>query len=105
MAKRIFRNMVLTVLLAVLFTAMLIVSTLYNAHESSMSRQLRQEADIIADALEMAEDDIGYLNNLNIDSRITFVSADGVVLFDSEANPAQMENHAASIGKYRRGGT
>jgi len=95
MAKRIFRNIVLTVLLAVLFTAMLIVPTLYNAHESSMSRQLRQEADIIADALEMAEDDIGYLNNLNIDSRITFVSADGVVLFDSEANPAQMENHAA----------
>lgn len=93
MAKRIFRNLALTALLAVLCTVALIVPVLYNVYERGMSRELRQEADIIASALEMAEEDISYLENMNITSRITLVSDSGVVLFDSEANAAQMENH------------
>ena len=53
MAKRIFRNMVLTAILTVLLAAAVIVPSLYTAHENRMSSALRQEAGIIADALEL----------------------------------------------------
>ena len=43
----------------------------------------------------MAEDDIAYLKMLNTDSRITLLALDGQVLYDSVADSARMENHAA----------
>ena len=94
MAKRIFRNIVLTAILTVLLAAAVIVPSLYTAHENRMSSALRQEAGIIADALELAEDDPAYLKQLDTESRISLISADGTVLFDSVADAAQMENHA-----------
>lgn len=94
MAKRIFRNMVLTAILTVMLAAAVIVPSLYTAHENRMSSALRQEAGIIADALELAEDDPAYLKQLDTESRISLISADGTVLFDSVADAAQMENHA-----------
>lgn len=94
MAKRIFKNMVLTAILAVLLTAGLIVPVLYNVHENDMSRELKQEAGFIVSALELATDDIVYLKKLDSESRITLISADGTVLFDSVADAARMENHA-----------
>lgn len=95
MAKRIFRNMVLTAILTVLLAAAVIVPSLYTAHENRMSSALRQEAGIIADVLELAEDDPTYLKQLDTESRISLISADGTVLFDSAADASQMENHAA----------
>ena len=95
MAKRIFRNVVLAVILSVLLTAAIIVPSLYRVHENSMRRELHQEADCIVLALEIAEDDLAYLESLNTDSRITLLASDGNVLYDSVADAAQMENHAA----------
>lgn len=94
MAKRIFRNVVLTAVLVVLLTAAIIVSSLYTVYENRLSQELRQEAEYIVHALEMAEDDIAYLNMLNTDSRITLLALDGQVLYDSAADSARMENHA-----------
>ena len=95
MAKRIFRNVVLTAVFAVLLTAAIIVSSLYTVYENRLSQELRQEAEYIVHALEMAEDDIAYLKMLNTDSRITLLALDGQVLYDSVADSARMENHAA----------
>lgn len=95
MAKRIFRNVVLAVILSVLLTSAIIVPSLYTVHEKSMSRELHQEADCIVLALEIADDDLAYLESLNTDSRITLLDSDGDVLYDSVADAAQMENHAA----------
>ena len=94
MARRIFRNVVCTAVLAVLLTTALIVPSLYSAYESSMSRELRREAECISLALEMAEDSIAFLKKMNTGSRITLISPDGTVLFDSMANETRMENHA-----------
>ncbi len=94
MAKRIFRNMALTAILTVLLAAAVIVPSLYTAYENRMGSALRQEAGIIADALELAEDDPVHLKQLDTESRISLISADGTVLFDSAADAAQMENHA-----------
>ncbi len=94
MARRIFRNIVLAAVLAVLLTAVLIVPALYNAHENSMSRELRQEAEGIAQALGWLEDEAAYLQSLHTDSRVTLIAPDGEVIYDSMAEAAQLENHA-----------
>ena len=41
-------------------------------------------------------DGVEYLEGLDIDegSRVTWVSADGSILYDTEADPSEMENHA-----------
>lgn len=94
MARRIFRSIALAAVLAVLLTAVLIVPALYNAHEASMRRELRQEAAGVARALDLLEDGADYLAGLQTDSRVTLISPDGAVRFDSMADAAQMENHA-----------
>lgn len=35
-----------------------------------------------------------YLNDLQVSSRVTWVDRDGTVLYDNQADPAKMENHA-----------
>ena len=53
--------------------------------------ELRTEANIMA---QQIEDDDSYLQNMNsIENRITLIAADGKVIFDSQADPADMENH------------
>ena len=94
MAKRIFRNMLLTAIFTVLLATALIVPSLYKAHENHMVSVLRQEAAILASVLELADDDPAYLKQLDTESRISLIAADGTVLFDSAADAARMENHA-----------
>lgn len=94
MAERIFRNVVLTAVLAVLLTAMLIVPALYDAHESSMVNELRQETDSLASALALTEDAVEYLAGLNTLNRITLIASDGTVRYDNMADASQMVNHA-----------
>lgn len=94
MSSRIFRNIVLTALLAVLITAGLVVFTMYAVYENGMSNDLKLEAGYIRRALEAADDDFEYLASLGTENRITLIAPDGTVLFDSKAAISQMENHA-----------
>ena len=93
MAKRIFRNVVMTAIIAVLLTAAVIIPSLYTVHENSMRQELRQEADCIASALALTDSDTAYLEQLNTASRITLISGNGAVVYDSAAEAAQLENH------------
>jgi len=94
MTKRIFRNILLIAILIALLAAAVIVPPLYTAYESRMSSVLRQEAAVIVSALELAADDAAFLKQLDTQNRISLISEDGTVLFDSAADAAQMENHA-----------
>lgn len=94
MARRIFRNIALVSVLAVLLSAALIVPTLYRAYEESMCTELMQEARIIAGVLQNEGDEASFLQTLPADSRITLIAPDGEVLFDNWADALHMENHA-----------
>ena len=94
MTKRIFRNILLTSVLALLLTSALLVGTLYNVYESRISAELRTEAEYIVRALETMEDDLSFLRGLTLNNRITLISPDGVVLYDSAADEARMDSHA-----------
>ena len=94
MTKRIFRNILLTSVLALLLTSALLVGTLYNVYESRISAELRTEAEYIVRALDTMEDDLSFLRGLTLNNRITLISPDGVVLYDSAADEARMDSHA-----------
>lgn len=93
MAKRIFRNVVLTAIIAVLLTNFLTVFTMYNAYEESITQELRQEAEYVIHALEASPDQVLYLQGLETNNRITLIENDGMVIFDNAVKVSGMENH------------
>ena len=94
MTKRIFRNILLTSVMALLLTSALLVGTLYNVYEGRISAELRTEAEYIVRALDTMDDDLSFLRGLTLNNRITLISPDGVVLYDSAADEARMDSHA-----------
>ncbi len=79
---------------AVLLTATLIFSVIYKWYYSDIKNTMRIKAEYIAAAMDL--DPQGYLNAIGSfsNSRLTWIGADGDVLFDSWADAKEMENHA-----------
>ena len=94
MTKRIFRNILLTAVLALLLSAALLVGTLYNVYEGRISAEMRTEAEYIVRALDMLPDDLTYFANFAPDNRVTLIAPEGAVLYDSDADEARMDSHA-----------
>ena len=94
MTKRIFRNILLTSVMALLLTSALLVGTLYNVYEGRISAELRTEAEYIVRALDTMQDDLNFLRGLTPNNRITLISPDGIVLYDSAADQARMDSQA-----------
>lgn len=93
MTSKIFKS-TLTVAIAVLLASLVIITgVLYQYFASLQESQLKDELSLAASAAEQLGDD--YLERLNSERyRLTWVSADGTVLFDTHAEAAAMENHA-----------
>ena len=94
MTKRIFRNILLTAVLALLLTSALLVGTLYNVYEGRISAELRTEAAYIVRALDASRDDLDYFAGICPTTRVTLISPEGTVLYDSEADETLMDSHA-----------
>ncbi|WP_019892689.1 sensor histidine kinase [Allobaculum stercoricanis] len=93
MTSKILRS-ILSVATVVLISSMLVVTGfLYSYFDGVQQTQLKTELNLAAKATEQLG--IDYLESLNTDQyRLTWVAPDGTVIFDSEADPATMENHA-----------
>ena len=93
MKKRIFWS-ILTVALSVLLLCFaVIMGVLYDHFSAVQKSQLRSELSLAAHGAETGGMD--WLSDLEPDAyRLTLVSMDGTVLYDSEADAAAMENHA-----------
>ena len=93
MTKRIFRS-ILGVSLAVLLASLvLIVGVLHGYFQDRVSGELESLAAYIAHGVE--ENGTDYLTeDLPGSYRITWVDADGTVLFDNRQDPEEMGNHA-----------
>ena len=94
MTRRIFRNILLTAVLALLLSSALLVGTLYNVYEGRISAEMRTEAEYIVRALDMLPDDRTYFTDFAPDNRVTLIAPDGSVLYDSDADEARMDSHA-----------
>ncbi len=94
MKKKIFRSVFFTAVLATLLASGLILAVLYGVFDQQIRLELREEARYMARALEQAQDDEAYLDQVDASTkRITWIGADGGVLFDNAADVQGMENH------------
>ncbi|MDD7290142.1 MAG: ATP-binding protein [Clostridiales bacterium] len=91
MTGKIFRSCVLVGLAAILVCSGLFLAIMANQYEQEIYRQMKQEAAYVSRGLE--ETGVDYFTSLKASQRLTWVDADGTVLYDSAADPASMENH------------
>ena len=93
MTKRIFKYISLVALAVFLACLVLILGVLYEYFTSVTENQLAAQTELAAAGTEL--DGLEFLESLDgEDCRITWVAADGSVLFDSIADAATMENHS-----------
>jgi len=93
MISKVFKS-ILSVALAVLMASlMIIIGVLYPYFGGVQESQLKDELSLAAEATQQLGEN--YLENLDSDRyRLTWVDADGTVIFDSHAHASTMENHA-----------
>ena len=93
MTSKIFKS-ILSVAIAVLLASfVIIIGVLYPYFGDVQETQLKDELSLAASATEQLGE--SYLEGLDYTRyRLTWVDADGTVLFDSHADAAAMENHA-----------
>lgn len=93
MKKRVFLTVFGTALITVLVSVMLLVGVTYQYIHKETKHQMSAQLDYLAEMVESQGED--YLRDLD-DSRyrITWIAADGTVLFDNWSDISKMENHS-----------
>ena len=93
MTSKIFKS-ILSVAIAVLMASLIIITGVLHQYFANLQEsQLRDELSLAAEATQQLGE--RYLENLDSDRyRLTWINADGTVIFDSHADATAMENHA-----------
>ncbi len=93
MTKRIFRSIFTVAAIVLLAAFVLITGVLYEYFSNKQMDQLNMQTHLAAQGVEASGE--GYFDGMDIDGcRITWIAADGTVLYDSQAEQSGMENHA-----------
>ena len=97
MKKRVFWSLCSISVLMVLLTAALTLRSYYAVLLGQAQRDLADDFKLVARSIDFTRpDEVAYLQSLGLqfDSfRITMISPDGTVLFDTDNDSASMENH------------
>ena len=106
MTKKIFQSIFIVALVVVLASIGIATSFLYDYFNTSQVKQLKAELSLVADTVN----EVGVEYFENFDStvfRFTVVDTDGTVLYDTQVNASEMENHAdrEEIAEAFKGGT
>mgnify|MGYP002727879859 FL=1 len=92
MNKRIFRSILLVAGVVLLASFGIILDCLYGYFENVQEGQMRDELSLAVSAVEAQGE--SYLVKLKPENyRLTWVGEDGGVLYDTQADASQMENH------------
>ena len=93
MTSKIFQSILTAVIAVLLASLIIIIGVLYPYFGSVQESQLKDGLSLAAEATQQLGE--SYLKNLDSDRyRLTWVDADGTVIFDSHADTTSMENHA-----------
>lgn len=93
MTKKIFYSIFLVAIAVLLACFSIIMGVLYDYSNTIQKNHMKDELELVAQAVETSG--VQYLERLETDScRITLVSSDGDVLYDSKTSADKMENHA-----------
>ena len=94
MTKKIFQSILLVAGCVLLASLLIIMGCLYDYFGGVEENQLRDELSLAAAAVEDGGTD--YLSRLTADRyRLTWIAADGSVLYDTKTNAESLENHAS----------
>ncbi len=92
MTKRIFKSIIIVAITVFLASFVLVMGGVYQYFSDQQMKSLKTETMLCASAVE--ENGRDYLDSMaDGDCRITWISADGTVLFDNKAKTEKMENH------------
>ena len=92
MTKRIFRSICLVALTVFFASVVLIMGVLYEYFTNVLQEQLKIQTGLAAQGV--TNEGIEYFHDLEITNyRITWIGANGTVLYDSRSDTAEMENH------------
>lgn len=92
MSKKIFHSIWLAASVVLVLSLVLIMGVLYSYFTGVQQDQLRMGAEVVAQGVTLDGQD--FFRGLDTeDYRITWIAADGTVLYDNENDAAQMENH------------
>ena len=92
MTKRIFNSIWFVALVVFLASLMLIMGLMYTYFSKVQQQQLKAQAQMAAQAA--AHEGLEYFSGLEIAGcRITWIDADGTVLYDNRSESSVMENH------------
>lgn len=92
MTKRIFRSIGFVAIAVFLASLILIMGVLYDYFSGVQQRQLQMQLELAAQGV--TNEETAYFSDLTVrDYRITWIAADGTVLYDSDALSSDMENH------------
>ena len=94
MTKKIFQSILLVAGCVLLASLLIIMGSLYDYFGGVEENQLRDELNLAAAAVEDGGTD--YLSRLTADRcRLTWIAADGSVLYDTRTDAESLENHAS----------
>ena len=92
MSKKIFRSIISVAMVVLLASLFIASSFLYDYFNKSQVSQLKEELSLVATNVDEAGAE--YFDNFDSSMfRFTLVSADGTVIYDSQAKAEEMENH------------
>ena len=91
MKKKIFRTILAVGGVIILLSTILFCTVLLRHYTVRVFDELEMEAVLAARGVELEGE--AYLDGLDPENRITWISGDGSVLYDSQANAGSMENH------------
>ena len=94
MKRAIFWRVMAVALAAVLLSGAILLWAFYDTITGELDASVEREARIAALGMNQAADPQAFLEGFVPGTRATWIAQDGSVLFDSEADSAQMENHA-----------
>lgn len=93
MTKKIFQSVFSVALVVLLASIGLATGFLYDYYNTSQIKRLKAELSLVSDTVNKVG--VEYFENFNSTMfRFTVVDTDGTVLYDTQANASEMENHA-----------
>ncbi len=93
MKRKIYSAILLSGVIIMFLGAAVAMITLYNYYTNIQEQQLKDEFALAATGVSIEGET--FLKELDSDSvRVTWIAADGTVLYDTQANEQEMENHA-----------
>lgn len=92
MSNKIFRSICLITMLVLIASLFFIMGSTYEYFSENQEQHIWNQLELVCKGAELSEEE--YFDNFDIEGvRVTWIAADGTVLFDNETDPAEMGNH------------